>query len=118
MGVSMSPLWNFAKLLFALVSWMVTGVFWLFHGAKVASQTLTDVQDARRTMRDGALRCPDGHIILPSGIFECGACGWRWRDHAWGLVCPNPECPRPLTSYIQCTTCGLSVRNPSRWGRP
>ena len=114
----MKAVWNLAKLMFAGASWFATGLFWLFHGAKVASHTLHDVQAARHSLRGGVLRCPDGHEILAAGVFECGACGWRWRDNAWGLVCPNHECPRPLTSYVQCTTCGLSVRNPWRWGRP
>jgi hypothetical protein len=73
-----------------------------------------DFLSARYRMRGGALHCPDGHVIPLEGVFECSSCGFRYRGS--GLVCGNVEC-RAHTPYVNCS-CGLSVRNPYRWGRP
>lgn len=62
------------------------------------------------------VRCPRGHVIeLTGGPFACGLCGFVYEGHI--LRCENPECGAP-TSYVDCPTCGLSTRNPYRWGNP
>jgi len=73
-----------------------------------------DFLGARWALRGGALHCPDGHELPLEGEFECAACGYRYRGSA--LLCGNVEC-RAITPYLNCA-CGLSVRNPYRWGRP
>jgi len=79
---------------------------------------LYDASKARHSLREGALTCPRGHSLVTEGadvVFSCAKCGFVYEDgSAW--ICSNPEC-QAVTPYINCA-CGLSVRNPFRWGRP
>lgn len=80
---------------------------------------IRDARQGLRTLEDGHLRCPRGHFIATSGdgeVYACEACGWTYENGSI-FRCSNPECGA-TTSYVSCPTCGLSVRNPYRWGRP
>ncbi len=108
---------SFAKVAFLATSWAVTLCCWLWEGVTQLFFITSDIRRSRRTYRDGILHCPNGHPIEPAGVFQCPACSWTYRDEAYGLVCPNPECDRPYTNIVQCTVCGESQRNPLRFGR-
>lgn len=74
-----------------------------------------DVRAARRSLSRGKLHCPKGHVVpLENGTYECGECGFVYQGSI--LRCGNPEC-RATTPYVNCPECGLSVRNPNRYGR-
>jgi hypothetical protein len=81
---------------------------------------LYDFVRSRLAMRGGQLRCPKGHQLLTEGeTYCCGSCGFTYGGASASIwFCGNPECPAPITEYINCPDCGLSRRNPYRWGRP
>lgn len=70
---------------------------------------------SRRAQRDGT-RCAAGHLLDESaGFITCGACSYTWDASTHSVwFCPSPLCPRPTTSWIQCSHdgCPLSVSNP------
>lgn len=76
-----------------------------------------DVREARRALRGGTLHCPIGHeVATEQETYACDACGFVYggkRASIW--ICGNPECGA-ITPYVSCPTCGLSCRNPYRWG--
>lgn len=77
-----------------------------------------DIVLSRRTVEGGLLVCPRGHGFESEAeglVFECGACKFVYEGSMFR--CPNPECGA-TTPYVNCPTCGLSVRSPYRWGRP
>lgn len=105
------------RLMFSVVLVSIEGVFWIIHGLGWAIGIGKDVVKSRRSMEDGVLRCPRGHEIpLDNLICECTNCGYVYEGSL--LQCPNPECQAQITSYVNCPTCGLSVRNPYRFGKP
>lgn len=91
------------------------GMFWALALTRDAFSIGRDALKARQTLRAGVLYCPRGHAIIETGPFQCLACGFVADDAAF--VCPNPECGAS-TVYLNCPTCGRSVRSPFRWGRP
>lgn len=113
----MKILWTILKSVFFTWTWVATAAFWLWEAASRTIGIAKDIQRARRTYRGGILHCPNGHPIEPAGVFQCPACSWVFRDDAYGLICPNPECDRPNTNVVQCSVCGESQRNPMRFGR-
>lgn len=76
-----------------------------------------DVRKARRALRGGTLHCPIGHEVpTEQETYECASCGFVYggkRASIW--ICGNPECGA-ITPYVSCPTCGVSCRNPYRWG--
>lgn len=75
----------------------------------------TDIRRGRQSLEQGELVCPRGHRFpVAGGVYHCEGCGFVYEGSA--LRCANPECGA-TTPYINCH-CGLSVRNPYRWGRP
>jgi hypothetical protein len=100
--------WKTAVFLFELLFWSLRKTWHL-------GQVATDFVRAEQSMRDGQLHCPNGHAVPTEGIFECGACKFTYAGSVW--LCGNPEC-QATTPYTNCPICGLSVRNPNRWGRP
>lgn len=113
-----------ARFTFEVLVTAVEGVLWIGHGLR---QLVLIGWDATRGLwgfRGSMLRCPDGHAFPISGHdlaydFECSACGWRWSaKFGTELRCTNVECAAPNAPFVACPTCGLSVRNPFRWGRP
>lgn len=108
---------KFLRLLFSVVLVVIEGGFWIIHGLLWAIGIGKDVVKSRRSMDDGVLHCPRGHEVpLEGQVYECSACGYVYEGSF--LRCPNPECQAQITSYINCPTCGLSVRNPYRFGKP
>lgn len=83
-----------------------------------AAHVLIDLRRSRKALRGGVLHCPTGHEVPTEGdTYECSGCGYVYGgSHASIWECGNPEC-RAITPYISCPTCGLSIRNPYRWGR-
>jgi len=76
---------------------------------------IKDGHSAFASVKGGSLRCPKGHAVpLSGGTYECSACGFTYQGSI--LRCGNPEC-RAITPFVNCPECGLSVRNPFRWGR-
>ena len=112
---------SLADLAVALLDVAMQALFWLWHGLAQAVVIIHDAVLARRTMKGGRLHCPRGHEIPldltddPDLVLTCEACGFSYAGSA--LHCSNPECLAPITPYLNCPTCGLSVRNPYRWGR-
>lgn len=110
--------WTLLRLVIWVALLLVEGCFWLGAFMFGAGVTVMDIVKAIRSRRDGVLRCPRGHEVpTTGGVYECTACGWVWEGDSM-LRCPNPECQAP-TPYVNCPEagCGLSVRNPWRWGR-
>lgn len=73
-----------------------------------------DFLRGRWVMRGSVLRCPEGHEVPIEGVYTCTACSYTWRGSVWR--CGNVEC-RAHTPFVDCPDCGLSCRNPYRWGR-
>lgn len=114
---------------FAHAVWSVaTGIFTVLVAAlRLAFGTLRilrggsllafDFARSRRSLKSGVLHCPRGHAIeTEGGVYQCAKCGFTYRGSI--LLCANPECMSPVTQYVDCPDCGISVRNPYRWGRP
>ena len=89
-------------------------LMWVVYYLRHAVLKGKDVVVGIRSIRSGQLRCPKGHVVPITGVWECSACSFTWEGS--GLRCPNPECGA-LTPFLSCP-CGLSIRNPYRWGRP
>ena len=89
--------------------------FWLMHFTFVIGQKIVDANLARQTIQNGVLHCPEGHPVPTEGeVYECSACGYTYIGSIW--ICGNAEC-RAVTTYTNCPMCGISIRNPYRWGR-
>ena len=86
--------------------------------AWTALAAISDFVRARRALRGGVLHCPVGHEVATEGdTYECASCGYRYGgQHASIWECGNVEC-QAITPFVSCPTCGLSCRNPYRWGR-
>jgi len=107
------------SLVISLVVGVFEGVFWVFHALGQGLIISHDAIKARSTLHQGVLHCPRGHPIPTEGedqVFECQSCGYTYSGSVW--QCQNPECGASITPYTDCPTCGLSVRNPYRLGRP
>jgi rubredoxin len=103
------------KFCFNLVVLLVEAVLWIFQIVFWLGRIIRDCLHARASMADDELHCPRGHVIpLRGQVYECSACGWTYEGEL--LRCMNPECSSPDTSFINCPECGLSVRNPYRYG--
>jgi hypothetical protein len=98
------------------LAWQV--VFELLGFAARSCLVLYDVARARHSLPGGKLTCPRGHAVVTEGadvVFSCNQCGFVYEGgSAW--ICSNPEC-QAVTPYLNCA-CGLSIRNPYRYGRP
>lgn len=100
----------------ALLVLVVEGLFWLMHGVVVGVRFAMDFGTARASVKGGTLVCPSGHAIPTEGeTYECMACKFTYEGSIF--ICGNPEC-QAVTPYVNCPTCGLSVRSPYRLGRP
>jgi len=103
------------RLLGRVVVAAVELLFWALHLIGRFVRALRDGLGAARSLRRGQLHCPRGHVVPMQGQARCTACEFVYNGSL--LSCPNPECPVPTTAYLNCPECGLSVRNPFRWGR-
>ena len=109
--------WSLARAVFATLVAAWSLLFGALRALRGGSLTAFDFVKARRSLRGGVLHCERGHAIeTEGGVYQCGRCSFTYRGSL--LVCGNPECPSPVTQYVDCPDCGLSVRNPYRWGRP
>lgn len=105
--------------LFNLLVALFEGVLWIgFFLCQLLVKT-SDLVRGLRSFKDGVLICPRGHEVpTEGGTYACQSCGYAYGGDGISIwQCPNPEC-RAVTPYVYCPTCGLSVRNPYRWGRP
>ena len=108
-----------AMLAVALVLILIEAVFWVLAGIRLLFTVISGLWHARRALGRGEAVCPRGHVFLLAGqVYECSACGYTYEATGSLLLCPNPECNAPVASFVNCPTCGLSVRNPFRWGKP
>ena len=109
-------MWWFVTLIVTVVLLALEGIFWLVVTAASIAVKAGDAIGAAASVKEGTLCCPRGHAIpLCNGTYECAACKFTYEGSI--LKCGNPECGA-TTPYINCPECGLSVRNPYRWGRP
>lgn len=93
----------------------IEAVLWVIYLAWSTGTKAVDAAGAAGSVKAGQLQCPRGHAVpLSSGTYECSACKFTYIGSI--LKCGNPECGA-TTPYINCPECGLSVRNPYRWGR-
>lgn len=99
-------IWWMLKMAGALVWWLVALTNWLWRGLQVVKAPAFGQGLAHMAT------CPEGHEFATTGVQTCGACGWTWQGSIWR--CTNPECPSPVTAFVGCPECGLSVRNPFR----
>lgn len=107
---------KFGKLFVSLLLLVCEGIIWLGYILWGLLIRIVDLIHARSSFQDGELHCPQGHLIPTFGeTYECSECSAVFTGSIW--QCPNPEC-QAVTPYINCPDCGLSVRNPYRWGRP
>ncbi len=105
------------RLAFKVCVLLVEGAFWTRLVARGAKDVLVDATRGLPALTGAPLECPEGHLFDPEGaVYRCEACGWTYRGSPW--TCPNPECSASTSPYTNCPICGLSVRNPARWGRP
>ena len=104
-------------LLFNVAAFIVEAIIWRCYVLITLGVTLADYFAARRALTpDGKLKCPQGHVFEIEYIrCRCDAC--RFEYFGSPLRCENPECKAPSAPFVNCTECGLSVRNPHRWGR-
>lgn len=108
--------WRIASLLVRIAIYIIEGIIWLLYLGWSCIVKTSDAGKAAGSVYDGQLRCPRGHPVpLSGGMYECAECGFVYEGSI--LQCGNPECSAG-TSYVNCPECGLSVRNPYRWGRP
>jgi len=103
------------KLLIKLLLLAFEAVFWIFYFLRQLFFKGYDATKAARSVQGGSLRCPRGHEVPTEGVAECTECGYTWEGSLWR--CPNPECGA-VTPFLDCPSCGLSVRSPYRIGRP
>jgi hypothetical protein len=82
-----------------------------------AIRILADAARSRRRLKGGVFHCPEGHEVETEGqTYRCDACGFTYGGHAASIwLCGNPACGA-VTPWVDCPTCGLSCRNPYRWG--
>lgn len=99
----------------ALVLFSVEALFWFLHGVKKVVRLTADMMQARKRLPAGVLCCPKGHAIKTEREkYQCTLCGFVYTDGSIWL-CPNKECGA-VTLFVDCTTCGVSVPSPYRWG--
>ena len=119
----MKSIFNIAKVIVTLAANVVITaveiVFWVFAGVRFVIRMVAALWGARGAIRNGVVTCPRGHTFpLLGQVYECTACGYTYEHDGSLLHCPHPECNAPIAPYVNCPTCGLSVRNPFRWGTP
>lgn len=95
---------------------IMEGFFWVLQIIFWVIRIIIHRRHAKNATQDGELRCPRGHLIPTHGTWECTSCSFVYVGSPW--LCPNPECPQPFCSHVQCPEpgCGLSQRNPHRYG--
>lgn len=105
------------RLTFTVLSTLVEVGLWTLYSVGRMLAIGSDAARVPLRLPGGVLRCPAGHAIPTEGAdqtYQCAGCGFVYRGGSvW--VCANPECGA-TTPYTNCPTCGLSVRNPYRWG--
>lgn len=116
---SRSWIWRLPWLLVRLVVQAWHAVFFILERSFHAALFGVDLVHARKALRGGNLHCPNGHrIATEGGTYACAGCGFVYGGPAASIwVCGNPEC-HATTPYVNCGECGLSARNPYRYGRP
>ena len=83
-------------------------MFWVIAFLFGMGTTGYDLAKAFRSWQQGMLCCPRGHEVPTRGqTYECTACGFVYEGSL--LKCGNPECQSPVTSFVHCPECGLSV---------
>ena len=103
------------RVVWALTIFLVEVGCWAVWLAQQLWQVAGDARAARASMKDGELRCPQGHVIpIDEILCQCSACSFVYKGSL--LRCENPECGAP-TSFVTCPTCGLARRSPYRVGR-
>ena len=117
MNVVLELLGLLVALAIAVAVRVVATFFWLFRAVVNLSEWWAHWRLARSTHKSPSTSiCPRGHTFETDGLVcECEACGFLYEGSVW--LCPNPECPAPVTNHIGCPTCSLSARSPYRLGR-
>lgn len=88
--------------------------YWTIYGLGKGAVISKDFIKARCQTKQGKLRCPRGHAVPTEGeVYLCQVCGFVYTGSVWR--CANPEC-RAITPFCNCPECGLSIRNPYRYG--
>ncbi len=117
LSIALRATWLLGRLI--ALAWNV--LFDLLGMAGRAVLVTFDFVKARRSLPAGTLVCPNGHSIpTEGGTYSCTKCGFVYGGSSASIwICGNPEC-HAVTPYVNCIEidCGLSVRNPYRWGRP
>ena len=94
-------------------------VYWIGSFFVGGGQRFVDLVAARKRLSDGQLHCPAGHVVPTEHLLlQCEQCSFTYStDHGHSIwYCPNREC-QAATPFVSCH-CGLSIRNPYRYGKP
>lgn len=83
---------------------------WIPGAALVALAIVSTLRSFTQTSRELAphVRCPHGHHVPTYGLVRCSACGFVGEGSIWR--CSNCDA---RYGHTPCSTCGLSIRNPS-----
>jgi hypothetical protein len=115
----MKLLVSITKVTFNIAVGVFVAVCWGLFSLMKASAVVSDFARAHPWHLRPEVLCPLGHTIptnteMSGAFYECQSCHWVAQGSYWG-PCGNPECCS-TAAFIGCPTCGLSVRNPYRWG--
>ncbi len=88
--------------------------FWVVELAGKSSRIVQGAATGLKSTGRGIVRCKNGHTtVTAGGLYQCQGCGFVYEGSIW--LCENPEC-KAVTPFIDCGTCGISVRSPFRVG--
>lgn len=106
-AITVTVFWPFTVGVIVLVLWIVDII-------ANSSRLVRDVASGIKRVDGDAVRCKHGHRTQTAGgLYQCQGCNFIYEGSAW--LCGNPEC-RAVTPFVECSTCGVSVRNPYRLG--
>lgn len=89
-------------------------IFWLVDIAVHSTRLVRDAAAGVRRKDGDIVRCKHGHrTSTAGGVYQCQGCNFVYEGSIW--LCENPEC-EAVTPFIECATCGISVRSPYRLG--
>ena len=116
LGELMKMIWHMLVFSVRLSVHAAALFWWCLYIARAGTGVLRELWSNRTVLAGGPLVCPNGHTIETDNQRVRCSCGWV-QDGSL-LYCDNPECDAKTASFVNCPTCGLSVRSPGRVGAP
>lgn len=92
----------------AIATYLTLG--WIPGAVLVVVALVGTLRSFAQTARELApvIRCAHGHTVPTYGLVRCSACGFTSEGSVWR--CSNCDA---RYGHTPCSTCGLSIRNPS-----